>query len=409
MAAQLGQNKKVVETTTQVVYKPKPGETSLSIIEDCLERIYQSRRATLLSKARKFKEKQARKAFDRSENISSSANVVAQADSALSGYAEKDVLEELDVKYRAPPVAAAPYVKERSKIAKQYEDQDAEALSLFRTFCNDLREVMEEYPMRLPEDEFRATYCDDFMMKYFNAHFDKMMATRTLSKIRKHATHIIEEFALQDNTPHILQLINIALEDCASLDHKKSTAKAPVNGSKSAEQPDTDGDDVEELPAARGKPGPSGVIKGIGKSTVTGAQATAQVPAATTTTTAGVKSKASTQAALESEAVPKVQINKGNANANTASAPTAAAVQAVGSTAPTQSAPAKQQTGQASMSAADRQKSDKQRIKAQYEQLMSIKKKAVNHPDDETIQQYSALHADIQSVIDSIQQSRPVK
>jgi hypothetical protein len=328
---------------------------SLSIIEDCLERIYQARRASLLSKARKFKEKQARKAFEYVPTAKKVAAPVAESD--LSGYAEKDILEELDVKYRAPPAVAVPYVKEHSRVAQQYEEQDAKALELFRTFCNDLKEIIEDFPTRLPEDEFRATYCDDFIGKYLTEQFDRMMPTRTLAKIKKHTTIIIEEFASKDDSTNIYNLISHAMVDCAGVGvapTKSALKQAPQQGSAVA--PTT-----TALPVA------------VAKSSDTGAKrSTVGNPAVET--------------ADISESLVKVVVKTG-APAVAAQPPTAAAMPSVG----------------------ERQKSDKQRIKAQYEQLMTMKKKAENHPDEDAINQYSALHADIQSVIDSIQKGKPMK
>jgi hypothetical protein len=328
---------------------------SLSIIEDCLERIYQARRASLLSKARKFKEKQARKTFEYVPTAKKVAAPVAESD--LSGYAEKDILEELDVKYRAPPAAAVPYVKEHSRVAQQYEEQDAKALELFRTFCNDLKEIIEDFPTRLPEDEFRATYCDDFIGKYLTEQFDRMMPTRTLAKIKKHTTIIIEEFASKDDSANIYNLISHAMADCGGTSVaplKPALKQAPQHGSAAA--PTT-----TALPVAAAKSSDIGTkLSSVGKPT-------------------GQNSDVN-------EGLAKAAVKSG-ASAVAAQPPATAAVPSV----------------------IDRQKSDKQRIKAQYEQLMTMKKKAENHPDEDAINQYSALHADIQSVIDSIQKGKSVK
>ena len=328
----------------------KKNQDSLTIIEDCLDKIYQSRRANLLSKHRKFKEKQARKAFDQPEPIKYYAKTESTNNNYLSDYADKDVLEELAVKYKAPPVAAVPYVKEKSHIAKQYEDQDAEAKVLFKTFCDDLQELIEDSPMRLPEDEFRADHCERFIMKYLTDTFDKMMATRTLSKIKKHFTYIIEEFSSVYDPPHVLRLIEAALVDLEGLNGKPALVK----------KHDSD----------------EGVGAGSGATQPPSSQATSS------TTTSSKPTGSNSSTALNTvDASKKPPLQQAGANAAAAAEPSAvdSAV-----------------------------KGDKQRIKKQYEQLMSLKKKAENHPDDSTIQQYSALHADIQSVIDSIQKKAPV-
>lgn len=329
----------------------KKNEDSLTIIEDCLDKIYQSRRANLLSKHRKFKEKQARKAFDQPEPIKYYAKNDSTNNNYLSDYADKDVLEELAVKYKAPPAAALPYVKEKSHIAKQYEDQDAEAKVLFKTFCDDLQELIEDSPMRLPEDEFRADHCERFITKYLTETFDKMMATRTLSKIKKHFTYIIEEFSSVYDPPHVLRLIETALVDLEGLNGKPALVKKH---------------DSDEGAAGAGS-------------------GTAQPPSsqATPSTAKSSKPTGSSSSTTHSivEASKKSLPQQTGANGAAAAEPSAVDGAVTG---------------------------DKQRIKKQYEQLMSLKKKAENHPDDSAIQQYSALHADIQSVIDSIQKKAPV-
>lgn len=309
---------------------------SISIIEDCLNRIYLARRANLMNKARKFKEKQSRKQYGDVSDSPVKKTIIVD-DSALSDYAEGSILEELGTKFRAPITAAVPYVKENSNIAQKYQQQDQEAHDLLINFCDDLSALIDDAPMRIPDDDFRADNCDLLIHKYLTNKMDKMMATKTLSKIRKHISTIIEQFAASDDTTRTCQIMDAALKDCresfgAGLKAKNS--QQPVEKSATAQPKDRSG--IDQKPSS------------------TAAAATAPTSAA-----------------------PPRPIASG-------AGATKAVAQAAGPT------------------SEERQKAEKLRIKAQYEQLMTIKKKAENHPDDDTIHQYSALHADIQSVIDSI-------
>lgn len=329
---------------------------SITIIEDCLNRIYLARRANLMNKARKFKEKQARRAFS-----DTGPPPVAKAayvnDDALSDYAEGSVLEELGAKYKAPPTVAVPYVKEDSHIAQKYHQQDEEAHDLFVHFCDDLSSLIDDAPMRIPDDDFRADNCDVLIQKYLTNKMDKMMATKTLSKIRKHISTIIEQFASSDNTDLTCKIMDAALKDC------RDSFGSPRAGKQKSAPNDSN---------ATGQ---------------TQKQATVEAP------------QQSLDKGKNAKLAPKeALIQSATTNNNVAAAPPPANSNNAAAT----KASAKAAAVAEGPSAGERQKAEKQRIKAQYEQLMTIKKKAENHPDDETIHQYSALHADIQSVIDSI-------
>ncbi len=58
------------------------------------------------------------------------------------------------------------------------------------------------------------------------------------------------------------------------------------------------------------------------------------------------------------------------------------------------------------MAAEEKQRLEKKKVKAQYEQFMSMKKQTDAHPDKETLQQYSDLNSDIQSLLASIHQGQ---
>jgi len=326
---------------------------SLAIIEECLDRIYLSRRANLLTKAKKYKERQARKKLSQPHQRSTQK----EETSVLDDYSDNQILEELDLKFKAPPPTVVnPVVVEKkvvmvSEAAKQgYDEQDSSAVEILHEFCDEITLIIEDFPMRIPDEEFRGEHCDALMHKYLTSELDKMMATRTVTKVRKHLAGMIEQFASSENTDKIKKLMNAAIKDCTSASQttlpkvQPDSASAPLTASKPT---------TEESQNAK----------------------TANLPNITPKT---ASSAAPLKSALKPAPLPEQ---------------TPTLTQAT-TTAKTNNADP----------SADKAKLEKQRIKAQYEQLMALKKKTENHPDDAAIDQYSALHADIQSVIDSLQQ-----
>ena len=345
--------------------------SSLAIIEECLDRIYLSRRTNLINKARKFKEKQARKAHGQQERPAYT-RMRGETDSAMDDAdSDTQIMEELALKFKAPPptVAVAQNDKKPDAIAalaKTYEDQDATAVEVFREFCDEVNCIVDDYPARIPDDEFRGEYCDALMHKYLSLKLDKMVATRTVAKVRKHVAGIIEQFAASEDVAELLSMIQSALEDC----NKAPAAKK------------------DNLPH---------VASATSATSATSSPATAITKSAAKEIT---QTKNNTDKSISSTnpALPAIETKK-----SSATAPSKAAVK-----------PSPEPLNTASNNnisnmdnpvvGVDKQKLEKQRIKAQYEQLMSLKKKTENHPDDNTINEYTSLHADIQSVIDSIQQ-----
>ena len=340
--------------------------SSLAIIEECLDRIYLSRRTNLINKARKFKEKQARKAHQQQERPAYT-RMRGETDSAMDDTdSDTQIMEELALKFKAPPptVAAAQNDKKPDAIAalaKTYEDQDATSLEVFREFCDEVNCIVDDYPARIPDDEFRGEYCDALMHKYLSLKLDKMMATRTVAKVRKHVAGIIEQFAASEDVAELLSMIQSALDDCNKAPAAKKENLPHVASATSASN--------------------SSAVATASKSTV---------KESTQTKNNTEKSIANTNSAL-----PAIEAKK-----SAATAPSKAAVKP--SPEPVNTAPINNVDNP--VAGVEKQKLEKQRIKAQYEQLMSLKKKTENHPDDNTINEYTSLHADIQSVIDSIQQ-----
>ncbi|KAJ1436066.1 hypothetical protein B484DRAFT_393373 [Ochromonadaceae sp. CCMP2298] len=282
---------------------------TITIVEECLSRIYHSRRASLQAKSRKFKERQAR----REKNHSSSPErrrMEVNLDNPLEDYDDKDILEELTTKFRAPPVVRAPYQKERSQIALAYEVQDADAIRQLSLFCNEILALVDKSPIRCPDDEFRGDFCDLMVQKYLTDKLDTMENSRTVSKVRRYLSNIIEMFASSGNIPQLQRAVENAQKECVV--DSNSLEKASPASPKQESQ----------------------------------------------------RSAVALRVSSDTKKVP---------------------------------------------SAADRKKAEQERIKAQYEQLMTLKKKTENHPDSATINQYTDLHSDIQNVIDSINAKKTIK
>jgi hypothetical protein len=339
---------------------------SLVIIEECLDRIYQSRRANLLNKARKFKEKQAKKLYNQSDRVPGVREDGKGKTSENEADEDTKILEELALKFKAPPPAVAPVRIEKTALAKKYEDQDEGAIEVFKEFCDELTLLMDDWPVRLPDDEFRADNCDSFIQKYLTTELDKMMATRVVAKVKKHIGSILEQFSSSGSVEKVTDLMEIAFKDFA-VSSKSVTARK---------------NSLPEIDAENGKG--SARREEADQSKIKAPSATANV----------------------SEVLPKKIIK--SATVTVTNVPLKSALKATATAEPiSHSLPAVSESTAAGQ--VDKQKIEKQRIKAQYEQLMAIKKKTENHPDDVAIDQYSALHADIQSVIDSLQKPAQVE
>jgi hypothetical protein len=336
---------------------------SVAIIEDCLNRIYQCRKANLQSRARKYKERLARKQQTEQHRSPARGNQLA-SDNAVDEYSESSLLEELTVKFKAPPVPqAAPLSQEISQLAKQYEIQDKEALQIFDEVCHELTETMEEYPLRLPDDEFRADLCDEYMHKFVTRRLDPMMASKVVAKVKRHIAAILEQFTSDGNVARMVKMMDAAKIDCNN---------NPVKSKKRSEDAVSD-------------------RTGSGSTTGSGTVSNKQ-PGSSSTKTGGPTPAGS----------GKLQGNHHQQQLPSSSVPAPVPVDSSPPTSSGGGGAPKDVTSERQKA----EKAEKAKVKAQYEQLMALKKKSENHPDDEAIQQYNSLHADIQSVIDSIQQNK---
>ena len=234
-----------------------------------------------------------------------------------------------------PAPSSKPFEKPtNTTLLKQYEEQNAEALKLLATFCEQIEVLVGDNMERLFEDDFRADRCDELIAKYLTNKLDKMEATKTIAKVRKYVGNMIEELSTSPNPARVLNLARVAAADCKKMIEAANGSNIQNNVTDERPAQSTSQKDEHQQPPQEHQPS---------------------------------KDTKTTQAR--------------GATATTAAASTSASEKAI---------------------ALDKEKREKQRIKAQYEELMNLKKKTDNHPDDETAKQHIALHADIQSVIDSI-------
>lgn len=335
-------------------------ENSVSIIEDCLNKIYRSRKANLITKSRKFREKQSRReqqnSYDKQHNKLIDTDDYDEEYNLRDEYSQDgEVLEELATKFRAPPLnAAVPYEKERSRVAVEYEEQDVIAEGVFEEFSLDIKKFVRTNFLKLSDEELRADACDEFIDKYLTQRLDHCITTRIVSKIRKKISNIIEYIASCDSpkelTTYLDQELNIA--------SNSNNTGGSDTGTTSPIDIDTDrsdsGNKSQQLLPSNGN---ANRTKSI---TSTDNRMHTSMTASPTSASSTMSSTKATGKSVE-------------------------------------------------QSKESREKMEKKRIKEQYEQLMMLKKKSEAHPDDAAISQYTALHSDIQSVIDSIKNNKPVK
>jgi hypothetical protein len=337
-------------------------ENSVSIIEDCLNKIYRSRKANLITKSRKFREKQSRRelqnSYDKQHNKLIDTDNYDEEYNLRDEYSQDgEVLEELATKFRAPPLnAAVPYEKERSRVAVEYEEQDVIAEGVFEEFSLDIKKFVRTNFLKLSDEELRADACDEFIDKYLTQRLDHCITTRIVSKIRKKISNIIEYIA-----------------SCDSPKELKTYLDQELNFASNSNS--TGGSDTS---------------------------ATYPIDIDTDRSDSGNKSQQSLPGNGEANRTKNIISTDNRIHTSmTTVSPTSATALTMNST--------KATAKSVEQSKESREKLEKKRIKEQYEQLMMLKKKSEAHPDDTAISQYTALHSDIQSVIDSIKNNKPVK
>lgn len=336
-------------------------ENSVSIIEDCLNKIYRSRKANLITKSRKFREKQSRRqlqySYDKQHNKLIDTNDYDEEYNLRDEYSQDgEVLEELATKFRAPPLnAAVPYEKERSRVAVEYEEQDVIAEGVLEEFSIDIKKFIHTNFLKLSDEELRADACDEFIDKYLTQRLDHCITTRIVSKIRKKISNIIEYIASCDSPKELTTYLDQELNIASSSNSTGDTTTTPIDN-------DTDRIDSDN------------------------------------------KSQQSLLSNSDANRAKSITSTNNRMHASVATSPTSASASAAITTSSNKA------TGKSiEHSKESREKLEKKRIKEQYEQLMMLKKKSEAHPDDTAISQYTALHSDIQNVIDSIKNNKPVK
>lgn len=342
-------------------------QNSIELIEDCLDRIYRSRKANLISKSRKFKEKQSRNFYDKYNNDLNHGKKYEYEEEEYNLSSEYvndgEVLEELSNKFKAPPIKSVPYEKERSRIAIEYEEQDIVAETAFEEFKNEIKDIIHSNALRLSDDEYRADICDDLIDKYLTRNLDRCIGTRIVSKIRKKISVIIEYIASTDNAKELISLIDQELNpsNSSSSHHIKALLKDKdiIDNSSSSQK-----DEINKMKNEHT------IVKNV-------------VNIANKDIRTNIISNSNEKVRIKQNTINSLKHNNSSNNNDDNIIET---------------------------SKEERQQLEKKRIKTQYEQLMNLKKKSENHPDDDTIDQYNSLHADIQSVIDSISTSKkPLK
>mmetsp|Transcript_6915 Transcript_6915/g.11529 ORF Transcript_6915/g.11529 Transcript_6915/m.11529 type:complete len:364 (-) Transcript_6915:1438-2529(-) len=352
---------------------------SVTIIEECLTRIYQTRRSNLQAKHRKFRERSERRAYNFEPSTNKSPAKEFSAAEALSDYKDSEVLEELTTKFRAPPVISAPYQKERSRIAIQYEEESAEAERQFLYFSSELRSIIENSPMRLPDDEFRGDYADNFVQKYLSDKLDAMQPAKTVSKIRRYMSNIIEMFASSANMDPVIKALDNAISECTSEEARLEFSNRPTSSKVNNKRSNSPKGTSMASAAA------------MGRKNMAVSNESSKTSAASTTS-------------MASESGPTVR-NDATATMSTSSTFGGSSSSSSSSAIPVADMTVSKRTAE------ERKKAEQTRIKAQYEQLMNLKKKTqeANRPDEQTIEQYQTLHTDIQNVINSIQTNKQIK
>lgn len=210
-------------------------ESSLSIIEDCLQQIYDVRKSALAARIRKFEHKRERDlvskgyspaAFAHNDgrrlNIHNEHEVEEEEDMTE----DKKMLDELAGTFVPPPVThQVPSIQTK-------ESDDASADELFRGFCLEMKTGIQKCSENDMDEDLRADYCDYLVDKYLSNSLDALSSTLIVSSIRRIVASVIEEFASTgsvSNTDVLEPSYSLTGDKCDVLgvDNKDCTLESP--------------------------------------------------------------------------------------------------------------------------------------------------------------------------------------
>jgi hypothetical protein len=326
---------------------------SIDLIEECLDQIYKCRKSALLARARKFKEKEDR---IRSSNNGIGGNARHQFVRETTNYEYDDVdddliddneqLKELSVKFSAPPPkplsnrTSTPYTKAD---LNQFDSAPPDECDLIA------ESAFAEFSLEITtwlNNHSKDVVGDDDIRSEFA---DQM--------VHSYLSSNLDRLPSSKRVTEIRKLIANTIEDFVSSGAIKlniTSLKQTNNMTRTLSQ---------------------GTIP-----TVTNTQSAAQ-----TSNSGNGKNKVTFVAPNNTQ--------NNNTNGSKSTQPAVTVVETP-STAP---------VIQKVKPAADDKTLEKKKIKAQYEQFMNMKKKTDTHPDNETLQQYTDLNDDIQSLLSSLQ------
>lgn len=173
--------------------------SSLELIEECLDKIYNARKASLLIRTRRFKEKAAKKKMEAQHHSPSKSHkkiLIERIQKDKSSDEEDDdddqLLAELSSNFVVPPPKSVPY---QVSLTEKEEDQ---ADVLFDEFIAELKAAKEDEEVSKDNDK-RSEFADYLTDKYLSNQLDSFSSTEKISMIRKEISNMIEDFASSDN------------------------------------------------------------------------------------------------------------------------------------------------------------------------------------------------------------------
>lgn len=338
--------------------KKNPG--TIDLVEDCLEQIHRCRKAALMARARKFREKEERLRQSNPYVLGSSydRNKKSNYDEEEEQYDEDDeILKDLSSKFTAPapkvvPLAPPDYsVAYNSKEPSAEDDADRIAQDAYVEFTTEITAWLNNHSKDVIEDDdIRADFADHLVHFYLSSNLDKLPATKKVVEIRKSIAGTVEEFASSGKIKLNASIMKLSSSIRGSFSEKTPTSSSSALGKPAGKVSPKNIQNFEEDPVGKGQD----------------------------------KTKNS------ENQKPNVKNNKSAVNtADGNSAVSLAEKKAIKVADPN-----------------EKKKTEKQKIKEQYEAYMSMKKNVEVHPDNDTVKQYSDLNDDIQSLISSIQGTR---
>lgn len=376
-------------------------ESSLDIIESCLNKIYTVRKKVLVNKSRRYEEEIQQKknspsktsenlinqSMIRSNEVSRNKNDDNIDDEGDVGYEDERLIKELKESYQAfnpqgikptPEVTTTKGGGNNSSNSSNNNNIDEQKLKEIYEFRSELEGLISGSKGKNYDEQQIEETCNYLLDKYLTNKLDLAQPTPQVAMIKQSISNVIEEIAssgtLSSNA--VLKFAKSTPKSNISLfnDTARNSSLTNIVRVSSGEQSSSDN---EEEAKALKKKVKSGLSVKFSSENVSEEGKRNSTPDLDVPAVMVVPTSTRKQAAEKAKSTPGIAIPAEEMKSMNSSVP--------------------------EEDPADRKSIEKSKIKQQYESYMNAKKKA--QAEAQQIQQYENLTSDIKSVLESIQKN----